>query len=148
MALMPRMRRVVVLAAVHWLGVVCSVHRRFPVAADGWSMGMIRGDMGSGVKDGDGPASLSRGYRVSRISQAAWPLHLRRSFVIKRPLRQQLRRRHLFSPLRSLLARLFIFSPRPAFSRPMLPETPMPAEPLIRVLETFDLSREEEKEYT
>jgi hypothetical protein len=102
--------------------------------------------MGSGVKDGDGPASPVGGYRASRISQAAWPLHLRRSPVIKYPPRQQLRRRYLFSPLRSLLARLFIHAPRPAFSSPMLPETPMPAEPLIRVLETFDLSREEQKE--
>ena len=97
--------------------------------------------MGSGVKDGAGPSPAIRDH-VSKISQAAWPLHLRRSLVIKHNARRQLRKARIFPALRSLLARLFNLSSHSALSRFTLPETPMPAEPLIRVLETFDLQRE------
>ncbi|HVB61270.1 MAG TPA: hypothetical protein VNE61_08780 [Ktedonobacteraceae bacterium] len=100
--------------------------------------------MGSGVKDGHGPATPVIQLRISKVSNAAWPLHLRRSLVIKR----QPYKARILPALRSLLTRLLSLPPRTAFSRSTLPETPMPAEPLIRVLETFDLSRESVEEKT
>jgi len=115
--------------------------------------------MGSGEKDGDGPESPVIPYHVSRVSQAAWPAYLRHSPAIKqRPLRR-LHKAYIFAVLRRLRARLIILFLRSGFPRSRrepaasssasvrperaaaLPETPMPAEPLIRVLETFDLSR-------
>jgi len=93
------------------------------------------------VKDGAGPSPAMQ-YQASKVSQAAWPLYLRRSLVITRAPRRQLRKPRIFPALRSLLARLLSLPPRSAYSRFTLPETPMPAEPLIRVLETFDLQRE------
>ena len=93
------------------------------------------------MKDGARPSPAMR-YHVSKISRAEWPLHLRHSLVIKHDARRQLREARIFPALRSLLARLFSLPSRSALSRFTLPETPMPAEPLIRVLETFDLQRE------
>lgn len=114
--------------------------------------------MGSGVKDGDAGPSLVIEYHVSRISRAAWPLYLRRSLVIKHSSQRQWCGQTAplvgvgLSALRSLLTRLLSLHPRPALVRFPLPETPMPGEPLIRVLETFDLSQEntseEQKEYS
>ena len=93
------------------------------------------------MKDAAGSSPAIR-YHASKISQAAWPLHLRRSLVIKHDARRQLRKARILPALRSFLARLPGLPPRSASSRLTLPETPMPAEPLIRVLETFDLQRE------
>lgn len=79
--------------------------------------------------------------RTARVSKALWPLTSRRAFTLNR---DSLKHRRLAGLGRcwAWLARMFGGSQARAVDPGSSPETPMPLEPpLVRVLETVDLSR-------